>query len=288
MADRILVPVDGSELSDRILVHVQRLLARAEAEVVLLHVVPDGPGPIDSKHVDDLAAELRSNGANARALVVKGDPAAMILAAARELEPKLIAMSSHGRSGIARFLRGSVAERVLRHADVPLLIANPLALPARQDPAIRKILVPLDGSDLSAEILPIASDVAELFKAELVLLQAIELVTVPDPIVMVSPVVEREVAEAWLATQAERVVGVPVTTRVVLGTPSVEILDAARDADLVALATHGRSGASRWAYGSVAEQVLRHCTRPLLVKRTAGFVAGTSARLEGERVATGR
>jgi nucleotide-binding universal stress UspA family protein len=286
MADTVLVPVDGSELSERILVHVQRLLALADAEVLLLHVAPDGPGLIDRKRIDELATELRSAGTNVRALVVKGDPAAMILAAARELGPKLIAMSSHGRSGIARFFRGSVAERVLRHADAPLLLANPLALPARQDLAIRKILVPLDGSELSAEILPIASDLARLFQAELLLFHAVETVVVPDEIV--STVDDREAMEKEIEKLAERVKGVRVGTRVVRGNPSLEILDAAREADLVALATHGRSGASRWAFGSVAEQVLRGCTRPLLVKRTGGFVAAEAGRRERELVAASR
>lgn len=285
MADKILVPVDGSELSDRILVHVQRLLSRAEAEVVLFHVGPEGTQPVDRRHVDELAASLRANGANARALVVRGEPASMILAAAREIGPNLVAMSTHGRSGVMRFIRGSVAERVLRHSPVPVLLANPLALPERQRPEIRRILVPLDGSELSAEILPIASDVAELFGAELVLLGAIELVVTPDPVVMVSPAVDREGLEARLAELAKRV-SVPVTTRVVLGTPAVEILDAAHDADLVALATHGRSGPSRWAFGSVAEQVVRHCDRPLLVKRTGGAIEKLMARERAAQAAT--
>jgi nucleotide-binding universal stress UspA family protein len=154
---------------------------------------------------------------------------------------------------------------------VPVLLANPLALPERQELRIKKILVPVDGSDLSAEALPLAEDVAELFGSEIVLIRAIELVAVTDPIIMVSPTADREATQARLDELAKRVTSVPVTTRVVLGTPSVEILDAARECDLVALTTHGRSGVSRWAFGSVAEQVLRHCSCPVLVKRTAGF-----------------
>src|SRR5262245_36853642 len=136
MTDKILVPVDGSELSDRILVHVSRLLMRTDAEVTILRAVPLAAGLEQQtredaparRQVDELAAQLRANGANARGLVVRGDPAELILATASELRPSLIAMSTHGRSGVSRFVRGSVAERVLRHSSVPVLLANPLAL----------------------------------------------------------------------------------------------------------------------------------------------------------------
>ena len=75
-----------------------------------------------------------------------------------------------------------------------------------------------------------------------------------------------------MAPYRRRLKGIPVKVASELGHPALSILDAAKGmhADLIAMTTHGRSGASRWAFGSVAEQVLRHCPHPLLVLRTGG------------------
>lgn len=285
MLDKILVPLDGSELADRILTHVQRFLCRADAQVILLEVVPESaaravypPGEnalaLARKHVEKLRDRLIENGAQARARVVIGDPATKILEIAQELDPALMAMSTHGRSGVSRFIRGSVAERVLREAKQPVLLANPRALPELQTLRIKKILVPIDGSELSASILPLAEDVATLFQSELVLLYTREPVRLPGPTFVPVPVVSPHEANAILERLAKRVVGVPVRVRATDGPAASAILDVAETegTDLVAMTTHGRSGVSRWAFGSVAEHVVRQCPCPILVKRTSASV----------------
>ena len=295
MMNKILVPLDGSELSERILVHVQRLLMREDAEVTLFQVIPEdaasqvySPGQnaiaVARKHVEQLRDTLIANGAQAKSRVVIGDPATKILEEAQRLEPALIAMSTHGRSGLSRFVRGSVAERVLRRAKVPVLLANPTALPERQPLRISKIVVPLDGSEPSAKVLPAAGELAKLFDSELVLFYTIETVAIPDPVVLLSSTMTREQATALLEPFVKRCAGARVRTHVAIGLPATSILDAVKEekADLVAMTTHGRSGVSRWAFGSTAEHVLRHCPCPLLVKRTSGFLedAGASATTE--------
>src|SRR5438552_367624 len=173
MLEKILVPLDGSELADRVLIQVRRLLVGKDAEVVLLRVVPEetigkvhapgkNPLALARKHMDRIRDGLLEQGAQAKSRIVVGDAAAKILDVALEIEPSLIAMSTHGRSGVASLLRGSVAERVLRRSPHPLLVANPHALAGGGEVRMRKILVPLDGSELSAEILPLAIEIGKL------------------------------------------------------------------------------------------------------------------------------
>ena len=272
---RILVPLDGSEASAGILRSAWPLLSEPGLLVELLGVVPTGGAAPEVEDAEDrlqaaleaTAAELRRRGVEVEVQVARGDPASRILARAVETRPELLVMATHGRSGVSRWVRGSVAERVLRQAGVPLFLANPAALEAGAPASLQRILVALDGSPLADRILPHVARVASAFGAEVTLLR-------------VEPFVPREaspLAQTWdparlretLVPRAEqlRALGIPVATQAAYGIEAAEILRAAEQADLVALTTHGRSGPSRWWFGSVAEQVLRECTCPLLILR---------------------
>jgi nucleotide-binding universal stress UspA family protein len=273
MFEKALIPLDGSDLSQRILDYGHRLLERPGTEVVLLRVTPSGTAPgsaLEAEargHLDRASARLRAIGVTVHARVLSGDPAAQILECATAEKCSWILMATHGRTGLSRWVRGSVAERVLRGAETPLLVANPSALVAVADLAIRRILVPLDGSDRSAQIIPFVAELARLYGAEVILQtvveQPIDFPTIP---MRESPAS----AEAALRSQASRLEGLRVHILVSSGIPAETIVDAAKaqKADLVATATHGFSGLARWAFGSVAEQVVRHCACPLLTVRT--------------------
>jgi len=284
MLSKILVPVDGSELSSRILVLARKLLARAGAEVTVLRVVerpPDDPSP---EWTDDLArarehlagvvSGLAADGVEAKAEVTAGDPGEQILQATSAGGFGLVCMTTHGRSGPARWLRGSVAERVLRHATVPVLLANPGALdegPA--DLGFERILVPLDGSETSAQVLPLVGEVARAYGAEVVLF-TVGNFAVPEGKGEHMKVQTPGELGASLEPFVDRLrqAGAPkVELEAATGHPPTAILARAEQegVDLVAMTTHGRSGWSRWFYGSVAESVLRACERPLLVQRVA-------------------
>lgn len=269
-----LVPLDGSQVSAGILECAGPLLDEPGLALELLGVVP-GSGALAQVEdevdrcaagLEAVAARLRERGRTVRTLVLQGDPAGRILERARQPGVELVVMATHGRSGIDRWVRGSVAERVLRSAPVPLFLANPRALVAGRLP-VRRILVPLDGSPEADQVLPLAVRSARAFGATVVLLR-------------VEPFVPRETAplgQGWdpgralarLEPQERRLraEGVLVERVAAYGVEAAEIVRASEDADLVILSTHGRSGPSRWWFGSVAEQVLRHCTRPLLVER---------------------
>ena len=136
---RILVPLDGSERSSSVLEVVKPLAARAQAELVLLHVRPlvldPAPqwamkGSISSRggaehRYQELADRLEAEQLKAWPALVDGEPAREILAQARELDVDLIAMATHGRTGLLRVLFGSVTQDVLRRSDRPLILIRP-------------------------------------------------------------------------------------------------------------------------------------------------------------------
>ena len=140
MYKRALIPLDGSPVGETILPFILEIAGPLDMDVVLLRVVQPVPPMVieGSRHVvtEDvvarridaeeylapLAVELRGKGVRVEARVRRGAPAAEILAAAREVQADLIAMTTHGRSGLGRLMFGSVAEEVLRHSDIPVFL----------------------------------------------------------------------------------------------------------------------------------------------------------------------
>jgi nucleotide-binding universal stress UspA family protein len=284
MPRKILVPLDGSALAESILAHVRRFVRREYAAVTLLRAVPEhaiadaprGKNLLALAESETFAVRdrLRSQGAPVDALVVSGDPATRILEVSEEVGASLIAMSTHGRSGLERFVRGSVCERVLRGSNVPVLVANPRVTGPVDEVRLQRILVPIDASELSASVIPLAVGLARLYDAEILLLHAVDLSAFHYPEVIVPHL--QEDAEKLLDRRRRSIEGVPVRLRLVQGRAAEKILDVAAEekVDLVTMTTHGYSGLTRWSYGSVAEQVVRHGTCPLLVQRMPGGANG--------------
>ncbi len=290
MLKKILVPLDGSKLAESILARVDRILYATDAVVTLIAVLPEVRAGSDAgpwrkaereaeAYLAQLVSALEKKGARAVSQQLYGDPAEKILQAAEDGKSSLIAMSTHGRTGFARWVRGSVAERVLREARCPLLLTNPLDLDNQlrsSSEGFRKILVPLDGSARSAKILPLVKEFARFYDSGVTILCTIgnyPAAAVPQTMAVVYPDVlptESMIKEELEPYRREIVAAkIPVEVRVQFGLPSEDILKVAEQeqSDLIAMTTHGRSGFSRWAFGSVAEQVIRHCRVPLLVSR---------------------
>lgn len=289
LAKKILVPLDGSELAERITLETARLAREEGASLLLVRVVAT-PGELAAagRDLEAFRACLAGKGVTASARVVQGDPVTAICSLAGETGASLVALATHGREGVERLARGSVAEEVLRRSPVPVLVANPFALAAAGERTVRKILVPLDGSTTAASVLPAACELARIHSAELVLFRAVDLSWSHYPEIA-RPHVLAE-AQAYLARE-KAALPVPAITRVVEDDPAEGILAAvAREgADLVAIASHGRTGLARLYYGSVAEATLRRCSVPLLVVRSVAEperapapVPGALAAHEGE------
>lgn len=155
---RMLVPLDGSERAASALVHAESLAKLAHAQLVLVQVIPSAAMLVSETAVgssgmglptvdpfvsasqyesieqtlaegaktalDEAAAPLLANGVQVETVILKGSPAESIIAYAREFNIDMIVMSTHGRSGLARLVYGSVAESVLHHAPCPVLLVR--------------------------------------------------------------------------------------------------------------------------------------------------------------------
>jgi nucleotide-binding universal stress UspA family protein len=216
-----------------------------------------------------------------------------ICARARDVGADLIVMTSHGRSGFSRAWLGSVADGVVRHAQSPVLMLRAAkSWPRRKKgtPLFARVLVPLDGSKFSLEVLTTASDLARCGNGSLILLRVLP----PVPTV-ISEVPRRadgaliaevdEMATRALVAEAQTELAPIVRSLADGGLDKVEthvvvdqrvgraILEFAKNhrADAIAMSTHGR-GATRLFVGSVADKVLRGSSVPILLRRPAGVV----------------
>ena len=140
MYKRALVPLDGSPVAETILPFILQIAGPLDMDIVLLRVVRPTPPTIiegtkymeiedvEARRVEaeeylaPVAAELRGKGVRVSTRVRRGEPAEQIVSAAEHEGADLIAMSTHGRGGLGRLLFGSVAEAVLRHADIPVFL----------------------------------------------------------------------------------------------------------------------------------------------------------------------
>jgi nucleotide-binding universal stress UspA family protein len=216
--------------------------------------------------------------------VLQGYACAEILDAATARGANLIVMSTHGRSGIGRWLYGSVAA-VLRSARVPvMLISSDVSVAWATDRPLR-ILVPLDGLQLSKAVLGPAVDLASRLEAELLLVEVVAWppIVYSDPIELLPYDPEEEFAQArgYLADMAARLRGSGAGVRCHAGvgqTPAETIVRLARDehADLIAMATHGRGGLARVVLGSTTTGTLQHARVPLLIVRPTELQAAES------------
>lgn len=262
LLSRILVPLDGSENAEIILSHLRRLVPRHEARLILFHAVPFAAGEQEiENYLRRISSQLTHDGYPSNYFIRMGLGADSILEAAAGEQATLIAMTTHGRTGAARWLLGSVAEKVLQASPLPVLVAR--SLPSDLSPLpVRNFLVPLDGSRLSLGALEPVLSLARPVDAHVTLLH----VTEPSPYDGRWDSPDETLKEA---DQLLREACIPAAIEKRKGDPSEEILNAANEkgADLVAMTTHGRSGPSRWVFGSVAAKVLRSASVPLLVIR---------------------
>jgi nucleotide-binding universal stress UspA family protein len=190
----------------------------------------------------------------------------------RKVEADLLVLTTHGRSGFTQLWLGSVAEALLRTLSLPLLLLRPTPIRSATPP-FRHILVPLDGSALAEEILPPVTSLAASEGADLTLLRIIEgghhVAGHPRED---SVAEQRATAELYLSRLAAELLSGGRSVRVAVleaEHPARAILTAAErhGTDLIALATHGRSGLARSLLGSVADKVIRGSTLPVLALR---------------------
>ena len=307
---RIILPLDGSETSEQAIPLARGIAKRLSLPVSLLFAVEmDSPAITQSlysnrrwmesantresrarDYLAGISDALGPDGLAVDTLVPHREPALGIVEEAERDPDSLIVITSHGRSGLARWWLGSVADKVIHMPDNPVLIlrareqgfASPDSRPGR-------LVVPLDGSELAELVLPHVSYLATGMDLPVKLIQ----VTPPEeefyrfaamapglapaampssPSVAELVQISGEEASSYLDDVKSRLQcqGVQtIDTMVAQGTPADVIVESVTggDGDVVAMTTHGRSGVGRMMLGSVAERVIRQSGCPVLVVR---------------------
>lgn len=302
MISSVLVPLDGSPLSEQALPMAELIAQPLRARIRLAMVHPFPPLPLDphgrelyvqaelafrkaeSAYVHRMAKDVRDGSPTATGTAyLEGAVGPALRDYVEEIGADMIVMSTHGRGGLNRLWLGSVADYLVRSVDVPILLVRP----ENQPPTAvsfkpRGILVPLDGS-LSAEaVLEPAAEIAKALGAEMTLVQVVR----PAAVMSDRPAIfavdyDEQLATLWrseaedyledlaegLREQGIRATSVAVTGYSVHGT----LLDLATGESgmMIAMATHGRGGLRRLMVGSVADKLIRTAQVPVLVVRPA-------------------
>ncbi len=286
MYSKILVPLDGSQLSETILPYARTIADALKAPVELLAAIE--PGALSAKgQSDPQKASLNylkgvatsfPDSRSVSCTVEIGIPAEVIVDKASSQPDTFITMSTRGRSGIQRWLIGSVADKVLHATTNPLLLVKgETTAKTSGDATLRKILVPLDGSPLAEKALPHVVQLATKMMMEVVLVQApaapraasVEQESDPAFQQIAKEIIKE--AQGYLEAKVKELQakGLKVSSLLLDGEAAGEIIDLARKTpnNLIAMRTHGWSGIGRWVLGNVTERVVRHSGDPVLIVR---------------------
>lgn len=297
----VLVPLDGSAVAECILPYVKMICGAFKATPHLISIAdpglddaiaarPDTKPLVEqmethaSKYLQNISADFNSARLIAQSSVKAGNAGDIIVNTAREINASMIAMSTHGRSGVSRMVYGSVADRVIHDiGDRPIFLVRP---PAPGDKTIlpsqlKNVVVPLDGSKLGETALPYAIAMAQKMSLTVHLIQVVNTVQLSawgDPTLSGAPTgigsVElissiEDAAKEYISDTAAAIQssGVKVMQKVIIGSPTWQIVSYAGKLDdsFVAMTTHGRTGLKRAIMGSVADGIMRESREPVLM-----------------------
>jgi nucleotide-binding universal stress UspA family protein len=277
MSAPIIVGTDFSQAADEALKQAAQAAERHEAPLLVLHVAPRRL--FDNLHQDEMEAAVRRAlegrvAASTRVLAIGGSSHAELIAAAEHERAALLVVGASGAGALERAFFGSTAEQVVRHAPCPVLVA-------RKSPEDGPILAATDFSDPAAPAVTTAATEARLRGTPLVLLHS--LYEAPSPLAALGPMVIsipastegelealEQAADSTLQTLLEQTgqVGDRVVTR--LAPTAAAVAEAKkRQASLIVVGTHGRTGLGRVALGSVAAAIVRQAPCSVLVVRLA-------------------
>jgi nucleotide-binding universal stress UspA family protein len=301
MYHKILIPLDGSKTAEKVLPYARYLAGKFNVPVELLavvdiaematHISADKARFLDTMIEDGMRSSeaylggiaATFHGAKVNCTIEKGRAEDTIIEKGETDKAMLIAMATHGRSGLNRFLLGSVAEKVLRGSANPVLLVRATQEGKSEGEAgFKTVIVPLDGSELAERVLPMVTGMAKKLGLEVLLFRAYHIpynayagddgyyaVNYDELIASV-----RDEANEYLAKKVAEVKkhGVEKVASVSAeGFAGDEIIALGRKTPdgLIAICSHGRSGVKRWVLGSVTETVARHTVGPMLVVRAA-------------------
>jgi len=309
----ILVPLDGSALAERTLPYVRMLAPMFGATIHLLRVIADEEknallagdgaalyeaGATDATisarkirawdvlryraegYLQAQAVSLRTDELDTQIHVQIGAPAETIVEFAEQSHADLIVMATHGYTGFKRWTLGSVTDKVVQASSTPVFAVPGSMVAPAEEPKLKRIMLTLDGSAFAKQALPLAAELANCACAELILMEAVATtIEVYRGALLPADVhiaLRNQALKQLQALAGElRPYAIPVRTAVEAGAAAEQIVAAAarHQVDLIVMATHGRSGVTRWALGSVTDKVLHTTTTPLvLVRAQAGAI----------------
>ena len=297
MLDKILVPLDGSQLATCVLPHLVAMTRATDAHITLLRVTekqPEAAGqinPVDwhltkvegQMYLDEMKERLHAfTEQEADTQVLEGPAAERIIEYAQKNEENLIVLSTHGQSGLNGWTMSSVTQKVVQRAGTSILLIPAYSPHTNRSEATlddvhyRRILVPLDGSQRAEAVLPLALSLAQQHQAELFLVHVVtrpemlqRMPLTPEDAALAEQVVARNQAQAQRyfeqlqsrltpETQTKVVTNGHVTTALLKFVQQEQI-------DLVLLSAHGNSGQNQWPYGSVVTSFINYGATPLLI-----------------------
>jgi nucleotide-binding universal stress UspA family protein len=299
MYDKVMVPLDGSNAAEVVLPYAEEIAVRFNSDLVFVSV--GGTALTQRENLfrsylraieERVRSELKDwRGKPETAVgteVLMGKPAESLLRYVKENNVSLVVMASRGMSE-SPWTLGSVTEKVLHATRKPVLVIRKEA-PAeglRRKSLIRKILAPLDGSNMAEEIFPDVVELGKVTKAEIVLFRAygplfriasdqdLRRFRSEEEIKELTRFTEEE-AESYLKRIAGPLheKGLNVSYALGFGDPAEAILDHADSnaVDLIVISAHGLSGFKRWAIGSVTDKVLHASNTPVLVVKCTAKV----------------
>jgi nucleotide-binding universal stress UspA family protein len=299
MFTKMLIPLDGSRTAEKVLPYARALGGVLKIPVELLAVVDIGEmathiAASKARFLDAMvqdaerscseylrAVAAKATGVNIKWSVEKGRPEEVITEKAVADKNALIAMATHGRSGLNRWMLGSVAEKVLRGCENPLLMVRASEeVDAEEKVRLKSVIVPLDGSELAERVIPSVVALAKAMNIEVVLFRAYSIpysvysgtegysaINFEEVIAAVKDEAVGYLEKKTAELKTDGLAKVSYVAKEGLSADEVIALGRATPDNLIAMCSHGRSGVKRWVLGSVTETVVRHSGDPVLVVR---------------------
>ncbi len=295
MINHILVPLDGSSLAECVLPHVLAIAPVTNARVTLIHVLEhpehqNGNSPIDpmgwhmhkqevQSYLENTAERLQKSGLEVSQVILEGKSAESIIDFARGNDVDLIALSTHGRTGLTGWNVSSVVQKVLLRAYRSILLARAYASSPEEKVTYKRLFLGSDGSARAEFMLPVAISLAQYHKSEIVIGTVIQ----KPQIVQRMPLSEKDAKLINQLTEKNQKVAAryheQITTQLALKGLHVKSTVAVAEhtigalhdmveelkADLVILVAHGEAGERRWPYGSIATSFIAQGSTPLII-----------------------
>jgi nucleotide-binding universal stress UspA family protein len=237
-------------------------------------------------HLQSLVEDVAQSGVTAEMQSPLGNPSDEILRMVEKLDPRLLVLATHGRSGLTRWRYGSVASRLIREAPVPTCVIGPMVLEKDVEmPGVKRILVPLDGSSMAEAALQPAAELAQALGGTIVITRVVAWAAQPYlfgegvDVATLEKELESAGAEYLERIQDRLRPEVDVEVRLLRGVAAEALMNSIeeRGADLVVMTTHSRTGLARAVLGSVADRLLQS-PAPVLFVRPEGVATVRTAQ----------